>query len=74
MELWDSAGRALHHLDTAGWGRLPREVVLELSLTECVGVFQKQEGREKAVPEREKPERRQCSCRPQRKNTPSQLE
>ena len=44
VELWDSAGRALHHLDRAGWGRLPREVVLELSLTECVGVFQKQEG------------------------------
>lgn len=43
------------HLERAGWGRLRREVVLELSLTGCV-VFQKEEGGGKAVPERGKPE------------------
>lgn len=66
-ELWDPAGRALVHLERVGWGSLHGEVVLELSLTGCVGVFQKEEGRGKTVPEREEPEIRQCFCRAHRK-------
>ena len=50
-----------------GWVGLHGEVVLELSLTGCVGVFQKEEGRGKAIPEREKPEIRQWFCRAHRK-------
>lgn len=64
-ELWGPAGRALVHLERFGWGSLRGES--ELNLTGRVGVFQKEEGRGKAVPEREKPEIRQCFCRAHRK-------
>lgn len=67
VELWDPAGRALGHLERVGWGSLHGEVMLELSLTGCAGVFQKEEGRGKATPEREKPEIRQRFCRACRK-------
>lgn len=50
VELRDPGGRALGHLQRVGWGSLHREVVVELSLTGCAGVFQKEEGRGKAIP------------------------